>query len=404
MFRTPVSNRLHIGFFGKRNTGKSSLINAITNQEIAIVSDIPGTTTDPVYKSMEILPIGPVVLIDTAGIDDEGVLGEERIKKTLKVLRKVDISLIIVEPDTQINEYEEELIKLFNEKKIPYIFVLNKCEIKGNLAREYFNKKKIEYLEISAKEKIGIEKLKNEIIKIAPIAWSPLPLVADLINEKDIVILVCPIDSAMPQGRLILPQVQVLRDILDTNAIAYVVKETELQDCLNLLKTKPKLIITDSQVFEYVKKIIPEDYLLTSFSIVFARHKGDLLTLINGVFTIDKLNDGDEVLIAEACTHHIQPEDIGRVKIPNWLNNYTGKKIKYTFVSGGDFPDDIGKYKLIIICGGCMVNRKEIMFRIEKAKSNNIPITNYGVLIAYLNGILERAIKPFKFQINNIMF
>jgi len=208
----------------------------------------------------------------------------------------------------------------------------------------------------------------------------------------------------MPQGRLILPQVQVLRDILDTNAIAYVVKETELQDCLNLLKTKPKLIITDSQVFEYVKKIIPEDYLLTSFSIVFARHKGDLLTLINGVFTIDKLNDGDEVLIAEACTHHIQPEDIGRVKIPNWLNNYTGKKIKYTFVSGGDFPDDIGKYKLIIICGGCMVNRKEIMFRIEKAKSNNIPITNYGVLIAYLNGILERAIKPFKFQINNIMF
>jgi len=396
MYRTPVSNRLHIGIFGKRNTGKSSLINAITAQDTAIVSEIAGTTTDPVYKAMEILPIGPCMLIDTAGIDDAGVLGDERVKRTLVVLRKSDLGLIVVQPDTIINNFEEELVETFKNKKLPFLFVINKCELVGIAAQDYLEKNKLPFIKISSKTKEGIEELKKKIMQMAPGHWSPIPLLGDIIKPKDVIILVCPIDSAMPQGRLILPQVQVMRDCLDNFATALVTKETELLDCLKALKEKPRLVITDSQVFEVVRDILPVDIPLTSFSTVFARHKGDLNAYIQGVYALEKLKDGDEILIAEACTHHVQPEDIGRTKIPTWLLNYTKKDLHYEITAGGDFPEDLSRYKLIISCGGCMVNRAEIMHRIQKAKFANVPITNYGVLMAYLSGILERIIAPFE--------
>ncbi|MFH0917802.1 MAG: [FeFe] hydrogenase H-cluster maturation GTPase HydF, partial [Candidatus Omnitrophota bacterium] len=357
MYKTPASNRLHIGIFGKRNTGKSSLINAVTGQDTAIVSQVPGTTTDPVYKAMEILPIGPCMLIDTAGIDDAGILGEERVKRTLVVLRKTDLGLIVVSPETIIDNFEEELIKTFRNKKLPFLFVINKCELGKSQAQDYLEKNKIAFIKVSSKTKQGIEELKTKIMGMAPGHWSPVPLIGDIISPKDVIILVCPIDSAMPQGRLILPQVQVMRDCLDNNAIALVTKETELLDCLKALKEKPRLVITDSQVFEDVCDMLPADLPLTSFSTVFARHKGDLNAYIRGVYTLEKLKDGDEILIAEACTHHVQPEDIGRTKIPTWLLNYTKKDLHYEVTAGGDFPEDLSRYKLIISCGGCMVNR-----------------------------------------------
>jgi len=396
MYRTPTSNRLHIGIFGKRNTGKSSLINAITGQDTAIVSEIAGTTTDPVYKAMEILPIGPCMLIDTAGIDDEGVLGDERVKRTLVVLRKTDVGLIVVEPDTIIDSFEEDLVKVFRGKKLPFLFIINKSELPGKGAQDYLEKNKLPFIKVSSKTKQGIEELKTRIMGLAPGHWSPIPLVGDIINPKDVVILVCPIDSAMPQGRLILPQVQVMRDCLDNNAMAFVAKETELLDCLKALKEKPRLVITDSQVFEDVRDMLPADIPLTSFSTVFARHKGDLNAYIQGVYALEELKDGDEILIAEACTHHVQPEDIGRTKIPTWLLNYTKKELHYEVTAGGDFPEDLSRYKLVISCGGCMVNRAEIMHRIEKARAAGVAITNYGVLMAYLSGILKRIIEPFQ--------
>lgn len=395
MFRTPTSNRLHIGIFGKRNTGKSSLINAITGTDIAIVSEVAGTTTDPVYKAMEILPIGPCMLIDTAGIDDVGLLGEERIKRTLTVLRKTDVGLIVVAPDTKIDSFEEELVTTFRNKKLPFLFIINKCELSGNLAQEYLEKNKLRYILVSAKTKQGVNALKEKIMELTPGHWSPIPLVADIINPGDVVVLVCPIDGAMPQGRLILPQVQVLRDCLDRDAVAFVTKETQLLDTLKALKEKPRLVITDSQVFEDVRDMLAPDIALTSFSAIFARHKGDLNAYIQGVYKIDNLKDGDEVLIAEACTHHVQPEDIGRSKIPTWLLNYTKKDLHFEITSGGDFPQDLTRYKLIISCGGCMVNRREILHRIEKAKQSGVAITNYGILMAYLSNILERVVAPF---------
>ncbi len=396
MYKTPASNRLHIGIFGKRNTGKSSLINAVTGQDTAIISEVAGTTTDPVYKAMEILPIGPCMLIDTAGIDDEGALGEERVRRTLAVLRKTDIGLIVVTPDTVIDNFEEELIKSFRTRKLPFLFVINKCDLVGDRAKGYLNRSGIPYIEVSSKSGCGIEALKEKIMDMAPGHWSPIPLVGDIIKPKDTVILVCPIDSAMPQGRLILPQVQVMRDCLDNNAIPIVVKETELPDALSALRERPSLVITDSQVFEDVRDILHEDIPLTSFSVIFARHKGDLNAYLNGVRAIAELKDGDEILIAEACTHHVQPEDIGRSKIPTWLMNYTKKDLHYNVVAGSDFPQDLATYKLIISCGGCMANRREIMHRIEKASQAGVPITNYGILMAYLSGILCRVITPFK--------
>jgi len=396
MYKTPAANRLHIGIFGKRNTGKSSLINAVTGQDIAIVSEVAGTTTDPVYKAMEILPIGPCMFIDTAGIDDEGILGEERVKRTLKVLRKTDVGIIVVSPGTVIDKFEQELVETFRQKKLPFIFVINKCELEGNSAKDFLKNNKVPFIEVSAKLKTGIEELKRLIMELAPGHWSPVPLVGDIIEEKDTVVLVCPIDSAMPQGRLILPQVQVMRDVLDSNAVAVVTKETELEACLNSLKDKPRVVITDSQVFETVRDIVPQEIPLTSFSTVFARHKGDLNAFIKGVYAVDGLKEGDEVLIAEACTHHVQPEDIGRTKIPTWLLNYTHKELHYEVTSAGDFPEDLKRFSLIISCGGCMVNRREILYRIEKARASRVPITNYGILMAYLSGILERIIQPFR--------
>lgn len=396
MYRTPASNRLHIGIFGKRNTGKSSLINAITAQDIAIVSEVAGTTTDPVYKAMEIVPIGPCMLIDTAGIDDEGLLGEERVKRTLRVLRKTDVGLIVVNPDTTIDNFEAALISAFTQKKVPFLFVINKCDLPGTAARLWLEEKKVPYIEVSAKTRQGIDGLKLRIIELAPAHWSPVPLVGDIIGEGDAVVLVCPIDSAMPQGRLILPQVQVMRDILDNNAMAFVTKETTLAATLAALKTRPRLVITDSQVFEAVRDSLPCDMPLTSFSVVFARHKGDLNAFIEGVYAVEELKDGDEILIAEACTHHVQPEDIGRTKIPTWLMNYTHKDLHYEVTSGVDFPEDLTRFKLVISCGGCMINRRELLHRIERAKGQGVAITNYGILMAYLSGILERILEPFK--------
>jgi len=396
MYKTPASNRLHIGIFGKRNTGKSSLINAITGQDTAIVSEVAGTTTDPVYKAMEILPIGPCMLIDTAGIDDAGVLGQERVRRTLAVLRKTDLGLIVVEPSTIIDSFEEELFETFKKKKLPFLFVINKSELGSRRAQDYLEKNSLPFIKVSSKTKQGLDELKIKIMEMAPGHWSPIPLVGDIIKPKDVVVLVCPIDSAMPQGRLILPQVQVMRDCLDNNATAFVTKETELLDCLKALKEKPRLVITDSQVFEDVRDMLPPDMPLTSFSTVFARHKGDLNVYIQGVYALEDLKDGDEILIAEACTHHVQPEDIGRTKIPTWLLNYTKKELHYEVTAGGDFPQDLSRYKLVISCGGCMVNRAEIMHRIEKAKAAHVAITNYGILMAYISGILERVVAPFK--------
>jgi len=397
MYRTPASNRLHIGIFGKRNAGKSSLINAITGQDMAIVSEIAGTTTDPVYKAMEILPIGPCMLIDTAGIDDSGALGEERMKKTRLVMRKTDVGIIVVTPDTIIDRFEEDIVSMFREKKLGFTFVVNKIDTADTSRMEKeLKSRELPYIKVSSVTKEGILDLKLTIMKLVPGNWSPVPLVSDIIEKGDTVVLVCPIDSAMPQGRLILPQVQVMRDVLDANATAYVTKETELQSTIASLKEKPKLVITDSQVFDTVRDILPVDISLTSFSTVFARHKGDLNEFIKGVYAIDNLKDGDEILIAEACTHHVQPEDIGRTKIPTWLLNHTGKDLHYEVTAGGDFPDDLSRFKLVIHCGACMINRREALFRIEKARSQNAPITNYGILMAYLSGILERIVSPFK--------
>ncbi len=396
MYKTPASNRLHIGIFGKRNTGKSSLINALTGQQAAIVSEVAGTTTDPVYKAMEILPIGPCMLIDTAGIDDAGILGAERIKRSLAVLRKTDLGLIVVAPDSPLDNFEEGLIDTFRKKKLPFLVVVNKGDLGVDQAQVYLEANQLPFIKVSAKTHQGILELKQKLMAMVPGDWSPIPLVGDIVKPQDVIVLVCPIDSAMPAGRLILPQVQVMRDCLDNYAVALVTKETELLATLKALKEKPRLVITDSQVFEDVCSVLPADIPLTSFSIVFARHKGDLNTYLNGVKILEKLKDGDEILIAEACTHHVQPEDIGRTKIPTWLLNYTKKDLHYEVTAGGDFPEDLSRYKLIISCGGCMVNRGEIMQRISRAKESKVAITNYGVLMAYLSGILKRVITPFK--------
>jgi [FeFe] hydrogenase H-cluster maturation GTPase HydF len=396
MYNTPASNRLHIGIFGKRNTGKSSLINALTGQNTAIVSPVAGTTTDPVRKAMEINPIGPCMLIDTAGIDDEGALGEERVRRSREVLRKTDLVIIVVEPDTLIDDLEEGLMADCKARKIPFLFVLNKGDLKGEAARRWLQDRGLPCVEVSAQNKTGIEELKKKIIAAAPANWSPVPLVADLIQAKDTVVLVCPVDGAMPQGRLILPQVQVLRDILDCNAIAHVTKDTELVETLRSLSKPPRLVITDSQVFAFVRDTLPQDIPLTSFSIIFARHKGDINAFVEGVRAVDHLKDGDEILIAEVCTHHPFPEDIGRYKIPKWLREHTAKDLRFTTVAGADFPADLARYKLIVSCGGCMVNRHEIMYRVGQAKAAGVPITNYGVLIAYLSGILPRVLEPLR--------
>lgn len=396
---TPRSNRVHIALFGKRNAGKSSVINAITNQDIAIVSEVKGTTTDPVYKSMEILPIGPCVIIDTAGIDDVGSLGDLRVKKSLQVLSKTDVALIVVDAEQGVSDYEKELIEKIKEKNIPLSLVYNKIDLidmSEKEIQEIGEKLKVEIIGVSAIKRMGIEELKEQIIKIKPQEKNDIKLVGDLINPADFIVLVTPIDKAAPKGRLILPQQQTIRDILDHDGISVVVKESELEATLEGLKGRVKMVITDSQAFGSVSKTVPKEIPLTSFSILFARYKGDLLELIKGAKAIDKLKDNDTILISEACTHHRQEDDIGRVKIPRWIKQRTGKELNFEFTSGTGFTEEAKKYSLIIHCGGCMLNRAGMVSRIESVKKIGVPIVNYGVFIAYVHDILDRALDPFE--------
>lgn len=391
---TPAASRTHIAFFGKRNAGKSSLLNAITGQEIAVVSEIKGTTTDPVFKTMEILPIGPVMLIDTPGYDDEGILGELRIKKTKQVLNKTDIAILVLDAqDQEINDIENnELLNLIKSKNIPYIIVINKIDTLDAADADTALPSVGPLIQVSTLKGTGIEELKNLLGNISKSAFAPKPIVSDLISEGDVVIMVTPIDSAAPKGRLILPQQLVLRDIIDSNAIAIVVKETELADALNKLAVKPALVITDSQVFDVADNLTPKDIRLTSFSILMARYKGYLETAIKGIDAIKNLKEGDTILVAEGCTHHRQCGDIGTVKIPAWLRKYTGKDFKFETCSGGDFPEDLSKYALIIHCGGCMLNEREVLYRMKCANDAGVPFTNYGTAIAEMKGILRRCL------------
>ncbi|HNZ59575.1 MAG: GTPase Der [Syntrophorhabdaceae bacterium] len=394
--QTPRGSRLHIAIFGRRNAGKSSLINALTNQNIAIVSDTPGTTTDPVYKSMEILPIGPVVLIDTAGIDDIGKLGALRIEKTFAVLAKTDLLLLVVDPSTGIGTHEKDVVNLAREKKVPVIGVLNKIDLYPEVSAEEISALiNVPVIQVSALNHKGIYELKMAMIKSAPKDWTSPTILGDLISSGDIVVLVTPIDLAAPKGRLILPQVQTIRDILDNDAMALVVKERELKTALANLKDKPKLVVTDSQAFLKVAADTPNDVLMTSFSILFARYKGNLTTLIEGANAIKNLVPGDRVLVAEACTHHRVEDDIGTVKIPRWLNQIVGGPLDFKWTSGIELPPDLNNYKLVIHCGACMINRKEMLHRIATSEQSGVPIVNYGVLIAYVLGILKRALAPF---------
>lgn len=394
--KTPNANRLHIAIFGKRNMGKSTLINAITNQNLAIVSDYAGTTTDPVYKAMEILPIGPVVLIDTAGFDDEGNLGELRIQKTLEVITKTDIALLVVD-SKGFTFFDINIINKLKEANTPFIIVLNKSDLGGSNLEflEELQSENYIFTQISAKDKIGIDELKNLIIKHSPKTFEQPSILGELINPGDHVILVTPIDTGMPKGRLILPQVQMIRDILDNDAIVHQCKEKELRYLLDSLKVKPRLVITDSQVFSTVSADTPEDIALTSFSILFAKYKGDLFKLVEGAKALKNLKAGDKVLISEACTHHAQPDDIGTVKIPRWIKNHINNDIIFEFTSGRDYPDNLHEYKLVIHCGACTLNRKEMLNRIDSSIEKGTPIINYGLCIAYLHGIFERALKPF---------
>lgn len=396
---TPQSVRVHIGLFGKRNSGKSSVINAITNQKAAIVSDIAGTTTDPVFRPMEILPIGPCVLIDTAGLDDVGELGKLRINKSLDVLNKTDIALLVVDSTIGIKKEDLSLIKRFNDKKVPHILILNKIDKvsdKEILLSESNKLVKCPIICVSALNKFGIDKLKQCIIDNTKEESTDFRLVSDLIDKNDFIVLVIPIDKAAPKGRLILPQQQVIRDILDTGAMAIITKETTLKETLANLNSKPTLVITDSQAFAQVSKDTPLDIPITSFSILFARQKGDLNELVKGAYTIDSLKNGDKILIAEGCTHHRQKDDIGTYKIPKWIKERTKKDLTFEFTSGVTFTEDIAKYSLIIHCGACMMNRAAMINRIEKAKDLNVPIVNYGILIAYLKGVLDRSLEPLR--------
>lgn len=392
MNQTPTANRIHIGFFGRRNAGKSSVVNAITGQTTAVVSPIKGTTTDPVYKTMELLPIGPVVIIDTAGIDDEGELGTLRVKKTQQVLNKTDVAVLVVDGCTGMSETDHDMLKRFKEKEIPCLIVMNKSDA----CKEYSLQTDIPYLWVSAINGTGIELLKEKIAHLSKKETKERPIVSDLIKRGDFVVLVVPIDSAAPKGRLILPQQQTIRDILDGGAVSIVVKDIELKETLDSLGKKPKLVITDSQAFKQVAKDVPKDILLTSFSILFARYKGDLMQTMEGVKALDTLCNGDCVLISEGCTHHRQCDDIGTVKIPKWIQAYTGKQIHYEWSSGMEFPEDLSKYRLIIHCGGCMLNEREMKYRQKCAKDQGIPMANYGLLIAHTQGILERSLEPFE--------
>lgn len=395
MQNTPKANRLHIAIFGRRNAGKSSLINALTGQNTALVSDFPGTTTDPVYKAMELLPIGPVVIIDTAGLDDAGEIGELRVRKTKEVMDKTDLALLVLTGDSHDLSLEQQWFEELRERKIPVIGVINKIDLSDvdlEYTKKYFD---IPFIKVSAANKKNIGKLKEAIQINAPIDFELPTILGDIIRPKDLVVLVAPQDIQAPKGRLILPQVQVIRDILDNGALALTVKDTELVDILKTLNKNPDLIVTDSQVFKKVNEIIPDNVPLTSFSILMARYKGDLKLLVKGAKAIDNLKPGDKVLVSEACTHHALKNDIGRKKIPNWLNKKVGGDLNIIVNAGVDFPENLSEYKLIIHCGSCMFNRKQFMTRLIRASEQGVPITNYGIAIAHLNGILSRVIEVF---------
>lgn len=385
---TPSGERIHIGFFGRRNAGKSSLVNKVTNQDLAVVSDTKGTTTDPVTKAMELLPLGPVVIIDTPGFDDEGELGEKRISKTRLILNKVDVAVLVVDLEEGMGETEKQLIKLFGEKGIPFVVAYNKADLKDEITGLKDNE-----ICVSAATGKNVNELRELIGKLGSSKQEGEPLISDLIEQGDTVILVIPIDSSAPKGRIILPQQQVLREVLDKNAKAYITQDTELASAISDLKEKPKLVVTDSQAFGKVAPIVPKDIMLTSFSILMARHKGFLKSAVAGVKAIDTLEDGDTVLISEGCTHHRQCEDIGTYKLPKWLGEYTGKKINIETTSGLSFAEDLSKYKMIIHCGACMLNDREMRYRTKCAEDAGIPMTNYGTAIAFMKGILKRSLE-----------
>lgn len=408
---TANADRLHIGFFGCRNAGKSSVVNAVTNQEIAVVSDVKGTTTDPVQKAMELLPLGPVVVIDTPGFDDDDkLLGEKRVERAKKILNKSDIAILVVSALEGINKYDEELLNIFKTKNIPYVIVFNKCDLIDDSRKEQLisdiknsglaqkastdgSKNFVpKVLFVSAVKKEGIEELKNHIGTLKP-DDSNKSLLEGIANKNDFIVLVTPIDESAPKGRMILPQVQMIRDVLNHDAYCIVTKETELKNVLDSAGRKPNFVITDSQVFKLVDGIVPKDIPLTSFSILLARYKGFLSTAVKGVKAVDTLKTGDKVLIAEGCTHHRQCYDIGTYKIPKWLKERTGADLILETSSGTEFPEDLTKYKMIIHCGGCMTPDREMLYRMKCANDAHIPFTNYGIFIAYVNGILERSIK-----------
>lgn len=389
LLNTTSSERLHISFFGCRNAGKSSLVNAVTNQQISVVSDVKGTTTDPVKKAMEILPIGPVVIIDTAGLDDEGKLGSLRVKKTMEVLGKTDIAVLVVDASIGMNDYDKEIVKQFEERGLPYVIVYNKCD----LMTETTLLQPSQGIILSAKTGEGVNELREFLGKIANQNKKEKYIIRDRLKQGDVVILIIPIDESAPKGRLILPQQNILREILDAKACAVCVQPEGLVQILD--KITPNLVITDSQVFNKVKDIVPESILLTSFSILMANYKGKLTSLVDSARAIAELKDGDKVLISEACTHHRQCNDIGTVKFPKWIKDYTGKNIEFEFTQGGEFPQNLSKYKLIIHCGGCMINEAEMTTRQQRAEKQNIPMVNYGMAIAYMNGILARALEVF---------
>ncbi len=384
---TPAAERLHIAFFGKRNAGKSSIVNALTGQELSIVSKEKGTTTDPVYKAMELLPIGPVMIIDTPGFDDEGELGAMRVRKALQVLGKTDIAVLVIDASEGKSPADDELERLFKERDIPFVTVFNKCDLPEAVQSPDTA------LIVSARTGFNVQELKLRIIAAVPAEAEKPRLLAGVAAPSDFIVLVVPLDASAPKGRLILPQQQVIRELLELEAVSVVVKDTALRNTLQSLGQKPRLVITDSQVFGKVAREIPSDVLLTSFSILFARYKGDLDKVVRGAMALDSLKDGDSVLMAEGCTHHRQCEDIGTVKLPNWIRAYTKKDINFCFMSGRDFPDDLTPYSLIVHCGGCMLSEREMKYRQKCAAP--IPITNYGIAIAHINGILARSLEPF---------
>ncbi len=395
MNETPSGERVHIAFFGRRNAGKSSLMNAFTGQELSVVSPSKGTTTDAVYKAMELLPLGPVLLIDTPGLDDAGELGEKRVDKARQAMRKTDIAVIVAVAGEPLGEMEKELLSAFEKRGIPCLLVWNKADLLEEIPESGEN---ADALYVSAKTGWHIQELKERIASMALKGEAERTLIGDLVSEKDTVVLVVPVDAGAPRGRLILPQQQVIRGLLDAGAFTHVCRNTELKEALGKLAAPPKLVITDSQVFDQVNRILPASVPLTSFSILMARYKGNLPLLAEGAAAVEELKDGDKVLISEGCTHHRQCEDIGTVKLPKLIRRYTKAEPDFFFTSGGEFPEDVSSYKLVVHCGGCMLNRREMSWRLECCREQGVPVTNYGVLIAYLNGILERALEVLKEQ------